>query len=72
MIVPSALGVLFVLVGLGLLTLAAAAWLRGADTAGSTGMLAALIFVAARIATPVLFLRFTGRRAVVNPVACAP
>lgn len=72
MIIPSALGALLALVGLALLTLAAAEWLRGADMAGGSGMMVALTFVPAGIATPALLLRFNGRRAVVNPVACVP
>lgn len=72
MVIPTALGVLLVLVGLALLTLAAAEWLRGANVAGSPGMTLALALVPAGIATPALLLRFTGRRAVVNPAACAP
>ena len=62
MIVPSALGVLLVLVGLALLTLAAAEWLQGANMAGSLGMTVALAFAPASIATRVLSLRFTGWR----------
>jgi hypothetical protein len=42
MIIPSALGVLFVLDGLALLTLAAVERLHGANMAGSVGMTAAL------------------------------
>ena len=72
MIIPSALGVLLVLVGLALLTLAAAEWLQRADLAGSPGMNVALALVPANTATLVLLLRFTGRRAVINPVACVP
>lgn len=63
MLIPSALGVLFVLVGLALLTLAAAEWLQGADMGGSPGMILALGLVPASIATPFLLLRLTGRRA---------
>ncbi len=63
MVIPSALGVLLLLVGLALLTLAAAEWLRGANTAGSLGMIVALALVPASIATLVPLLRFTGRRA---------
>ncbi len=63
MIIPSALGVLLVLVGLALLTLAAAEWLQGADMAGSLGMIAALALVPVSAATPVLLLHFAGRRA---------
>ena len=72
MVIPSALGVLLVLVGLALLTLAAAEWLQGANMAGSLGMIGALALVPASIATSILLLRFTGRRAVINPVACVP
>ena len=63
MIIPSALGVLLVLVGLALLTLAAAEWLQGADMAGGPGMTVALALVPAGIATRALSLRFTGRGA---------
>ena len=63
MIMPSALGVLFVLVGLALLTLAAVGWLRGADMAGSLEMILALALAPAGIEMLVLLLRFTGRRA---------
>jgi hypothetical protein len=63
MIIPSALGVLLVLVGLALLTLAAAEWLQGANMAGSLGTTAALAPAPASIVRLVLSLRFTGRRA---------
>ena len=63
MVLPSALGVLFVLVGLGLLTLAAVELLQGAGMAGSLGPLLALALVPAGIEMLVLLLRFTGRRA---------
>lgn len=66
MIIPSALGVLLVLVGLALLTLAAAEWLQGVNMAGSPGMIVALALVPASIATPALLLRFTGRRFVLR------
>ena len=61
-IIPSALGVLFVLNGLALLTLAAAERLQGADTVGRLGMIVALAFVSVSIATIVLLHRLTGRR----------
>lgn len=61
MIIPSALGVLFVLDGLALLTLAAVEWFQGADMAGSVGMIAALALAPVSIATLVLPIRFTGR-----------
>lgn len=48
MVIPSALGVLLMLVGLALLTLAAAGWLQDADTAGSLGVLVALALVSQR------------------------
>lgn len=51
MIVPAALGVLFVLDGLALLTLAVAKWLEGADMAGSVGMISALAVAPVSIAT---------------------
>ena len=63
MVIPSALGVLLVLVGLALLTLAAAGWFQGVDVAGSPGTTAALALVPAGSATLVLLLRPTGRRA---------
>ena len=72
MLIPSALGGLLVLVGLALLTLAAAGWLQGVNMAGSLGMIVALALAPAGIATPVLLLGFTGRRAVINRVACVP
>jgi hypothetical protein len=72
MVIPSALGVLLVLVGLALLTLAAAGMFKGGNMAGSPGMTVAFALIPASIATPVLSLRFTGRRAVINRVACAP
>ena len=61
MIFPSALGVLFVLDGLALLTLAAVEWLQGAGMAGSVGMIVALALVSVSIAILVLLFRFTGR-----------
>jgi hypothetical protein len=63
MVIPTTLGVLLVLVGLALLTLAAAGWLQGANMAGSPGMAVALALVPAGIATRALLLHFTGRRA---------
>jgi hypothetical protein len=57
---------------LAVLTLAAAEWLQGANMAGSLVIIVALAFVRAGIATLVLLLRFTGQRAVINPVACVP
>ena len=63
MFIPSALGVLLVLVGLALLTLAAAEWLQSASTAGSLGVIVALALVPAVMARLVLLLRFAGRRA---------
>ena len=63
MVIPTALGVLLVLVGLAMLTLAAAEWLQDANMAGGPGMTVALALVPASIATPALSLRFTGRRA---------
>ncbi|HEX8138224.1 MAG TPA: hypothetical protein VF544_11585 [Pyrinomonadaceae bacterium] len=62
MIVPSALGVLFVLDGLALLTLAAAGRLQDAGMAGSLGMIVALTLVPVGIAMLVLLFRFTGRK----------
>jgi len=63
MVIPSALGVLLVLVGLALLTLAAAGWLQGVDTAGSLGTVVALALAPASLARLVLSHRPTGRRA---------
>ena len=63
MIIPAALGVLLVLVGLALLTLAAAEWLQGADMAGSLAMTVALSIAPASLAQPALPLRLNGRRA---------
>ena len=63
MFIPSALGVLLVLSGLALLTLAAAEHFQGVNMAGRLGMTVALALVPAGGATPVLLLRFTGRRA---------
>src|SRR4051794_25036116 len=57
MIIPSALGVLFVLDGLALLTLTAAERPQGADTAGRLGMIVALALVPISIATLFLLLR---------------
>lgn len=57
MIIPAALGVLLVLVGLALLTLGAAGWLQDANMAGSPGMTMALALVPAGITTRALALR---------------
>lgn len=62
MIIPSVLGVLFVLDGLALLTLTAAERLQDADIAGSVGMIVALTLVLVSIVMLVLLLRFTGRK----------
>jgi hypothetical protein len=72
MTIPSALGVLLVLVGLALLALAAAELFQGEDMAGGLGMIAALALVPAGIARLVPSLRLTDRRAVINRVACVP
>lgn len=62
MIFPSALGVLFVLDGLALLTLAAVERLQNADMVGSSEMIVALVPVSVSIAALVLLPRLTGRR----------
>ncbi len=67
MIIPSGLGVLLVMVGLALLTLAAAGWLRGANMAGSLGMVAALALAPAGVAAST-----SAPECKLNPVACVP
>lgn len=62
MIFPAALGVLFVLVGLALLTLAAVELFQDANMVGSSEMLVALALVPVSIAPLVLLHRLTGRR----------